>query len=361
MDVFLNAVGRQTRHSVQAMLPLVLDEATAVDVVASSDNRGYLSDVDLAQLSDALVQPIRTIADRAGKAWRSYIALACCDAVGGDSQPILSWLAMPELIHVGSLIVDDIEDSSTVRRGGPTAHLLYGQPLAINAGSGCYFIPEILLRSRSISDRDRVRIYEVYFDIMRAAHSGQALDLAGCDRKLARAFESGDGEPLERHVRAVYRLKSAAPASGLGRVGAIVGGGSPEQIDALGRYLDRLGVGFQIVDDVLNLRGFENDLKSVGEDITEGKVTMPIAKAISRLSPAGRHELSAILSSHSVDGEAIGAAVRLIEDCGALDACEIEARELVDTGWAEVAPLLPDSHVKAKMRAFGWYLLERHY
>ena len=196
---------------------------------------------------------------------------------------------------------------------------------------------------------------------MRAAHSGQALDLLGCERMLAVAAQTGDGQPLERHLRAVYRLKSAAPASGLGRVGAVVGGGSPAQVAGLGAYLDCLGVAFQIVDDVLNLRGFENDLKSVGEDISQGKVTMPVAKAMSRLSSAGRQELLQLMNARSADRDIIGVAIRLIEGCGALDACEQEARELVETGWAKLDPLLPDTHVKAKMRAFGWYLLDRHY
>jgi geranylgeranyl pyrophosphate synthase len=85
-----------------------------------------------------LIAPIRTI-DRGGKAWRSYVALACCDAVGGDSQPLLSWLAMPELMHVGSLMVDDVEDRSLVRR--VTSGTMYGEPLMINAGTLCYFLP----------------------------------------------------------------------------------------------------------------------------------------------------------------------------------------------------------------------------
>src|SRR5439155_10788739 len=138
-------------------------------------------------------------------AWRSYIALACCDAVGGDSQPILSWLAMPELIHVGSLIVDDVEDSSTLRRGGPAAHLLYGQPLAINAGSICYFLPEVLLRPSGVPDSERVRIYQLYFDTMRAAHSGHALDLLGCERMLAVAAQIGDRQRLAPQLRAGNR------------------------------------------------------------------------------------------------------------------------------------------------------------
>jgi geranylgeranyl pyrophosphate synthase len=71
---------------------------------------------------------------------RSYGALACMDIVGGDSREHLNWLAMPEFMHVGSLIVDDIQDGSLTRRGGPCAHLIFGNATAINAGTAAYFM-----------------------------------------------------------------------------------------------------------------------------------------------------------------------------------------------------------------------------
>ena len=95
-----------------------------------------------------LITPIREIADRGGKSWRSYAALACCDVVGGDSRKFAQWLAMPELMHVGSLIVDDVQDKSTVRRGGPRCHVMHGEPIAINAGTAAYFMTQHLLHVR---------------------------------------------------------------------------------------------------------------------------------------------------------------------------------------------------------------------
>ena len=98
-----------------------------------------------------MIKPIREITDRGGKGWRSYAAITCCDIVGGDSRKFVEWLAMPELMHVGSLIVDDVEDKSVVRRGGPTAHMLYGEAQAINSGTAAYFIAQKLLGARSSS------------------------------------------------------------------------------------------------------------------------------------------------------------------------------------------------------------------
>ena len=112
---------------------LEFDLRSAAILVSGVERSAYVDDVDLDHLSNALIAPIRTIVDRGGKAWRSYVALACCDVVGGNSQPYIGWLAMPELMHVGSLIVDDVEDRSVVRRGGPAVHALFGEPLAINA------------------------------------------------------------------------------------------------------------------------------------------------------------------------------------------------------------------------------------
>jgi geranylgeranyl pyrophosphate synthase/predicted secreted hydrolase len=360
VDQFFAAVGETTRQSVRKILPLALDRRSAAPIVASAARPEYLDGVDLEQLERAIVQPIRTIVDRGGKAWRSYVALSCCDAVGGDSQPLLDWLALPELVHVGSLMVDDVQDESTVRRGGSTAHLMYGSALSINAGSLCYFLPQLFIDRLDTPDAQKLRIYGHYFEAIRAGHAGQALDLDGF-RNMAEVVASGDGARAERHVLAVHRLKSAAPASSLARIGAILGGGSDAQVEALGTFVERLGLAFQIVDDVLNLRGFERDSKSLGEDITAGKVTLPVAKAMSLGSPAERARLWEILSAGTTERALIGEAIGIVEGCGALDACRLQADLLVDRGWEEVDPLIPDSLPKLMLRVFGWRILDRTY
>jgi geranylgeranyl pyrophosphate synthase/predicted secreted hydrolase len=358
---FFGAVSRATYQSVEALLPKRLTESSAARLVASPERPDYLDGLDLEQVARALIHPVRTIVDRGGKAWRSYILLACCDAVGGDSQPLLGWLALPELMHVGSLIVDDVEDGSLVRRGGPAAHVLYGTPLAINAGSACYFLPQLFLRAATLSDAGKLRIYELYMEAVRAAHTGQALDLDGFAGEMPRVVEDGAGDAQRRRVRAVHRLKSAAPASCLAQVGALLGGGTESQIQALGAFVEQLGVAFQIVDDVLNLTGFENDLKARAEDLAEGKVTMPVAVAMTLLERRDRRRLWDILDAKPREPGLIREAIDLIEGCGALGACRAEAEALIESGWHAADPLLPDSRAKLMLRAFGWYVLERQY
>jgi geranylgeranyl pyrophosphate synthase len=196
---------------------------------------------------------------------------------------------------------------------------------------------------------------------VRAAHAGQALDIDGLAPLMAGVVESGDGAMLERRVLGVHRLKSAAPAGALARMAAAIGGGSEAQASGLGRLFEAFGLAFQIIDDVLNLRGFDENRKNRGEDITAGKITAPIAKAMGRLSPEDRARLWSIVESQPRDRATIGEAVRLVDGCGALDACEADARQLVESAWTAIDPLIPDSQYKVRLRAFGWFVLDRHY
>lgn len=362
LDEFFGAVGEVVRESVANVLPLEPTLEQARDLVASEERAHYMDGVDLAQLSRALIKPIREITDRGGKSWRSYAALACCDVVGGDSRQYTRWLAMPELLHVGSLIVDDVQDRSTIRRGGPACHLLYGEPLAINAGTAAYFLTQRLMTSKDISAASRLRLYDLYFETMRAGHAGQALDLDGMSAVMAEVVETGDAALLERRVIATHRLKTAAPAGSLARMGAIVGGGTEAQIEAVGSFFEALGLAFQLVDDVLNLRGFKGELKSAGEDVGNGTITVPVAKAMGRLDREDRQWLAATLASKPKESpRVIAEVIEKLESCGALDACAADAREMVEAAWRRAEPLLDDSMPKIMLRAFGWYVLERHY
>jgi geranylgeranyl pyrophosphate synthase len=317
--------------------------------------------VDVEQYARTHLHPIREIVDRGGKGWRSYAAITCIDIVGGDSRKFVEWIALPELMHVGSLIVDDVEDKSTTRRGGPTAHVMYGEGQAINSGTAAYFIGTHLLDSKLVSDRDKIRTYDLYFEALRAGHAGQAIDIDGFEHMMEGVVASGDSALLEERVLAVHRLKTAAPAGCLARMGAIAGGGSEAQIEGLGRFFEDLGLAFQIIDDVLNLRGFKGNLKSKAEDINQGKITLPVAKAMSRLGPRERQWLWETLRTKPEDVCVVGKIVAQLEACGAIEACAVQARALVEEGWQKLEPTVEDSLSKLLLRAFGWYVLERHY
>jgi len=362
LDSFFKSVSREVRRSIRKVLPIQRPTYAALrDLVGSEERDHYMEGVDHDQIVEGYLKPIREITDRGGKAWRSYAALACCDIVGGDSRKYVQWLAMPELMHVGSLIVDDVQDRSEWRRGGPTCHLVYGEALAINSGTAAYFIGQKLLVDPELTNAERVRIYDLYFEALRAGHAGQALDLQGPADAVPGAVETGRTDFLEQRVLAIHRLKTAAPAAALARMGAVAGGGSEAQIEGLGTYFESLGLAFQIIDDVLNLRGFKGRLKERGEDIRQGKVTLPVVKGLQVLSPDDRAWLAEVLASCPEEQEVIDEVIERLEEVGAIDDCVEQAEALVEDAWRALDPLVDDSLAKVMLRAFGWYVLQRHY
>ena len=375
---FFKAVGKTVRKSVQDMYPDSPTQEQVIDLIANKDTAYYCKGVPADVLQKTLMAPVRLIADRGGKSWRSYGALACCDIVGGDSRKFVKWLAMPEFMHVGSLIVDDIQDVSEERRGGPCAHLIYGEPLCINSGTAAYFMCEHLIKAPGLSAETLNKVYQLYFACLRGGHAGQALDIYGLDYLMDDAIEQGASELLEERSLAIHMLKTAVPAGTLARMGALVGGGTDEQVDAVGKYFESIGLAFQIMDDVLNLRGLyfgkadtgagtvadkakkEATLKVVGEDIMCGKVTMPVAKAMSLIKDRQeRQDMWETIKSKPQDRETVERIIQQLEDCGALDACQTQADALVEDAWRDLDTKVPDSFAKMMLRSFGWFVVRR--
>lgn len=366
ISTFFKNVGVAVRDSVEAMYPLRPTQQQAVELIASENTKHYCDDVPLDILGETLIAPVRLIADRGGKSWRSYAALACVDAVGGDSRKFVQWVAMPEFLHVGSLIVDDIQDKSETRRGGPCAHLIHGEPLAINAGTAAYFQCEQLLSVPGLSAEEQIKCYKLYFAALRGGHAGQALDIYGNDYMMDDVVASGDSQLLEKRICAIHRLKTAVPAGTLARMGCTVGGGSDVQIESVGLFMEAVGVAFQIMDDVLNLRGVfagKADktpgamLKTLGEDIVDGKVTMPVCKYMGFQSDAKeRQRVWEIIKSKPSDPVVVQQVIDELERLGAVEACVTMATDIVEVAWKKVDKEIPDSFAKLMLRSFGWYV-----
>jgi geranylgeranyl pyrophosphate synthase len=370
LDSFFKAVGAETRRAVMEVYPDVVDAKAAVTLIATPETAHYTEGVDFQTFHDGIISPVRYISDMGGKSWRSYGALACMDVVGGDSRKFVRWLSMPEFMHVGSLIVDDIEDESIKRRGVDCAHIKFGQAVAINSGTAAYFQGQQLLLVPGLSPENLNRVYDYYFAALRAGHAGQALDIAGLDYLMDDVIARGDGALAESRILAVHRLKTAVPAASLARMGALVGGGSDAQIEAVGRYYESIGIAFQIMDDVLNLRGLFTgkadrltglQLKTLGEDITAGKVTIPVVKAITLLPQAEMRKLWNIIKTKPKERAVIDHCIEVLESCGAIEACVTQSQDLVEEAYAKLDVMIPDSFSKIMLRSFGWFVTERNH
>ena len=217
-----------------------------------------------------------------GKRLRPILCLAGADAVRGDRTLAMPCACAIELIHTYSLIHDDLPamDNDTMRRGRPTLHVVAGEGMAILGGDGLLTEAFGLLAREPRSDDEAVRmrklrVIEVIASAAGAAGmvGGQAIDLASVTPPPSgEALPPLDSEGLAR----MHAMKTGALIRAAARCGAIMGGGSDRQVDAIDAAAAEFGLAFQIVDDILDVEGATADLgKTAGKDVASGKPTYP--------------------------------------------------------------------------------------
>jgi len=353
----LQAVSDVVLSNVDSVLPFEPTHDQMVDLVASREFEGMLNGLPTSVFVEQIVKPIRAITDRQGKGWRSMGLLLACTVVGGDPATLERYTSFPEFLHTGSLIIDDIQDNSLLRRGGPCAHLTYGLASAINAGTASYFLGEGITREQDLTKEQRIRVYELYFTCLRGAHVGQALDIQGLAHMMDGCIKANDFSPMWNSLLCCHRLKSGLPAAVCARTGAVLGHATAAQEAALGDYFLAMGLAFQILDDVINLQGFGKSLKTKAEDLIEGKITAPVVRCMMNLTDAPDKQ-AWLWQQYQVPAETrdIAGMVALIDGSGALDICIKEAQDMVNTAWRQVDAVVPDSFAKLSLRAFGWFV-----
>lgn len=309
----------------------------------------------------SVIEPIRAIAKRGGKGWRGYALALCCEAVGGDFARHKKWLAFSEILHVGSLVVDDVEDDSTIRRGGPAAHTLFGVPTAINSGSLAYFLPKHIFDATEIASETHLEIYREYVDLLRLAHVGQGLDIHLTLEALSEKPDTEEINHLCSRAVTACRLKTGIPFEKFARIGALLGSGSAEEIDALGDYFLELGLCFQIYDDILNVEGFGKKSKERGEDIRNGKLTLPIIRYLSLSEASQRPDAITLLRRARMDPSALNGVLDMVMASGAPDLCREEATARLSRAWQRLDDALPYSFAKLLIQSFSDRVLDRPY
>lgn len=308
-----------------------------------------------------LAEPVWDMISRPGKRWRPIFALLLLDALGQDPAPyegLVSTLA--ELCHTGSLIVDDIEDASLLRRGKPCLHLEFGPDVAINAANTLYFLPSLQIFDHPLlSPEQRLAIHEVMTRQYIRAHFGQALDLYWSRHLDAPNLRRWLEDSLDDKILQMYELKTAAPLEGLAEAAAIVARARPSLRLACRRCASAVGTAFQIMDDVHGC-GPDGGRKVRGEDLAEGKMTYVLYRALGRLRAGDRRRLEAIVGSRELRRTVAGQeeALDLIRRSGAIDACRAEAEAMLDEGWRRVASGLKPSEPKIFLRTLCGKLME---
>ncbi|CAO0819758.1 geranyl diphosphate/farnesyl diphosphate synthase [Desulfarculales bacterium] len=208
-----------------------------------------------------------------GKRVRPILCLAAAQAVGGDSERVMFCACALEMIHTYSLVHDDLPamDDDDYRRGVSTNHKIFGEGLAVLAGDGLLTQAMVLLTTHGqVANIEPWRVFSASHAIMRAAGyegmvGGQAIDLMAERQKPDLAL-----------VQFIHAKKTGALITASAQAGALLAGGNEQEVQTIVRYGRRVGLAFQVADDLLNLSGDAHELgKATGSDEARGKMTYP--------------------------------------------------------------------------------------
>jgi len=248
----------------------------------------------------ALVGPVAEFLNRPGKRFRGRLVSLAWSLAGRDGDLPAELPLLVELLHAGSLVVDDIEDGSIQRRGRSALHRLIGVPAALNIGNWLYFWPQTLLKGLDLPAATELDLHRLWADAVRVCHEGQALDLAA---------RIGDLHPSEviSVCRVVSEWKTGALMGMAAELGATAAGGDADVIAAVRKFGVQVGVGLQMQNDLGELTGAAGPIKHP-EDLIHGRITWPWAWAAERM-PAARFDALQVRGEKLAAGSGDAAAV----------------------------------------------------
>lgn len=305
-------------------------------------------------MDEYLYGPLMRYSQNGGKRHRPLICFAACLAVGGDVDRATSAAAAIEHFQTAALIHDDIADDSELRRGAPCLHLTEGVGPAINMGDlALMLVNGTVIKDPALDDVTKVRVVGELIDMTRRTVEGQALDL-GWARD-----ERYDISPEDYLVMATHKTAHYSGAVPLA-IGAIVGGGTETEVEALRNYGLDTGLAFQIQDDLLNLVGKEESTKKgFRDDITEGKRTLVVVHALQSLKGADRERLVHILSSKEKDPAVLDEAVLLMQRSGSIDYARTYAENLTSIAKNRLRDMIEPSSARDLLESMADWFVNR--
>ena len=284
----------------ERFIELIAEDMQAVDAVI---RERLHSEVPLIR------QVAEYIISSGGKRLRPALLILVAGACGYSGRAHHELAAVVEFIHTATLLHDDVVDDSSMRRGKATANSTFGNPASVLVGDFLYSRAFQMM----VSVRD-MRVMEVLADTTNTIAEGEVLQLMSINNT----------DVTEDEYLRVVRSKTAKLFEAAGRLGGIVSGMQADTEEALALYGSHIGTAFQLVDDILDYSGeLEHTGKNIGDDLAEGKVTLPLIFTM-RNGSAQQQECvrKAVLSPTGTDFEAVAAAVR---ECGALDYARTQA------------------------------------
>ena len=279
-----------------------------------------------------------------GKRLRPVLVLLSARALGYEANQHINLAAIVEFIHTATLLHDDVVDASDKRRGNDTANAIWGNEAAVLVGDFLY--------SRAFQmmvDCNSMRIMEILSDATNTIAEGEVLQLLNCH----------DPDTSEQRYMDVIHFKTAKLFEAAGQLGAVISNASPEQEFAMAKYGMYLGTAFQLVDDVLDYSSSSDEIgKNIGDDLAEGKPTLPLIRAMTTGSP----EHNNVIRKAITEGgrEHIAEVMKAIEATDAIEYTAKIARDEANRA-LEMLSNIPDSRFKDALSSLAEFSINRTY
>jgi geranylgeranyl diphosphate synthase type I len=278
------------------------------------------------------------------------------DAFGEDPEEFLEYATIPEVLHNGTIIVDDVEDGATHRRGSPALHHTHGMDVALNAGNAMYFLPlKVITRNPAdLPAETRLAAYEMLTFELNRTHLGQGMDICWHNEKEVRITEP---EYLE-----MCACKTGCLGRIVARLAAIVTE-NPDAEDAVANYAEDMAVAFQIADDVLDVEHAMEEGgsfgKGVGNDIREGKKTLMVIHAADNAPAEDVARLEELLWAEENTDEEVMEAIDILESAGSVEYARGVAEDLSAESQAHLDDVDLEDGAERKLRSFAEFVVDR--
>jgi len=308
--------------------------------------------------------PVWDLIARKGKRWRPIFGVLIADIFGRSSENYENSAFLGELIHNAALIIDDIEDSSKMRRGQSSIHIKYGTDIALNAGNTLYFLPYAeLMNHEHLTPEQKYKVNSIWMNSYLEAHFGQTLDIYWSNRMTEENLTKWLDDSLEEKILQMYDYKTAAGPRGMTEAAAVIAETDDNIRDIGIEYTRSFCVAFQITDDIHNFSNSPKWTKICGEDLYNGKLTFVIVKALRNLPDIECNRLKQILCNKKLreNPKVLEEGIELVKSSNALADCRNYANKLSNNTWEEFSSMVGSSHSKIMLYVLSQRLLDLDY
>ena len=278
-----------------------------------------------------------------GKRMRPQLTVLAARALGYEGEAHITLAAIIEFIHTATLLHDDVVDESDLRRGRDTANALFGNAASVLVGDFLY-----TRAFQMMTELDNMKIMHILSDATNIIAEGEVLQLMNCN----------DPDTTQESYMQVIYCKTAKLFEAATRLAAVLTHQPPEIEQAMLDYGKYLGTAFQLVDDIMDYSSDSQDMgKNVGDDLDEGKPTLPLLRAMAVGNPAQRERVRDAIANRT-GMEHLEEIMGILADTQALEYCqqqaELEAQKAIDS-----LRLLPESEHKQALIALAHLAVRR--